>query len=148
MKRNLKNIISGLLNSFISRNNDVNGYWGIGKLYALMIDNNCLEVRINLLEKRIKPESLDFNFLINDYSNKLISKIEDVGLFEEDISSVNIFLKSNVKNLLNKDYETVPLLCSIKMIYKENIILKYEQRVMCRKHNLNLESKSCRNYSK
>ena len=30
--KELKNIASGLYGSFISRNNDVRGYWGVGKL--------------------------------------------------------------------------------------------------------------------
>ncbi len=145
MERKLKNILNGLLNSFISRNNDVNGYWGIGKLYALLIDTNCSEIKIDLLKNTILPENLEFINSIKGYNKKLKNKIEKNSLSISDVSNVNIFIKKKY-NIFNENHELIPLLCSIKATYKENINLEYQLEIMCRKHSPKLESKSCRNY--
>ena len=70
-KSTLKNILNGLLSSFVSRNNDVNGYWGIGKLYSLMINKQVHKVEIDLMNNTIIPYSTDFYFRISKYSELL-----------------------------------------------------------------------------
>ncbi|RBW59239.1 hypothetical protein DS884_05730 [Tenacibaculum sp. E3R01] len=144
MEKKLKNIASGLLNSFISRNNDVNGYWGIGKLYSLMIQNNCFEIKIDLLAKTMIPENAKFTPLITRFNKKFKNKIAKIDLCVNEISSVYILLHKKEK-IDSDNYKLTPLLCSIKVNYKKNI--EYHLEVMCRKHNPKLESKSCRNYS-
>jgi hypothetical protein len=66
-RRELKNIASGVLCSFISRNNDVGGYWGIGKLCLLAQDNATTSVKLDLLTKRVLPESEEFSKLLLGY---------------------------------------------------------------------------------
>ena len=82
----LKNIANGIINSFISRNNDVYGYWGIGKLCSLMIKSKSMTIEIDLIEKRINPNHDEFNIMINQYSDYLLSHIKRQGLKEEYIS--------------------------------------------------------------
>jgi len=66
-RRELKNIVSGVLGSFISRNNDVGGYWGIGKLCLLAQDRGAGAVRLDLLSKTTTPESAEFFKLLDGY---------------------------------------------------------------------------------
>ncbi|WP_139166860.1 hypothetical protein [Chromobacterium sphagni] len=66
-RKELKSIASGLLGSFISRNNDVGGYWGIGKLCLLAQQYETNAVRIELLAKSIVPASLDLSKLVTGY---------------------------------------------------------------------------------
>ncbi len=49
-KKTLKNIAGGLSGSFVSRNNDSDGYWAIGKLYSLALSKG-----LNTLRIPIKP---------------------------------------------------------------------------------------------
>jgi hypothetical protein len=58
---------SGLFGSFISRNNDVGGYWGIGKLCLLARHSATATVKIDLLPKTITPESKEFTKLVEGY---------------------------------------------------------------------------------
>jgi hypothetical protein len=67
-RRDLKNIASGLLCSFISRNNDVGGYWGIGKLCRLAQDCETAGVKLDLLSKIVRPESAEFSKLLQGYN--------------------------------------------------------------------------------
>lgn len=67
-RRELKNIASGLLCSFISRNNDVDGYWGIGKLCLLALDSATTGAKLDLLSKTLLPESSEFSKLLHGYN--------------------------------------------------------------------------------
>lgn len=91
-RRELKNIASGLLGSFISRNNDVGGYWGIGKLCLLAQKSVTGTVEIGLLSKTISPESVEFSKLIAGYFSFL-----QEHLAARDIP--NIFVASAVIEL-------------------------------------------------
>jgi hypothetical protein len=70
-RRELKNIASGILGSFISRNNDVGGYWGIGKLCLLAHDRDANHVELRLLSEVIRPESAEFCKLLRGYHSFL-----------------------------------------------------------------------------
>jgi hypothetical protein len=47
----LSNIASGVLGSFVSRNNDFGGYWALGLLYLEAMKTGCSRSRIDLLEE-------------------------------------------------------------------------------------------------
>lgn len=66
-RKELKNIASGLYGSFVSRNNDVDGYWGIGKLCLLAQQNGARKVLLDLLARSVVPQSTDFSKLVNGY---------------------------------------------------------------------------------
>lgn len=70
-RREIKNIASGLLCSFISRNNDVGGYWGIGKLCLLAQDSAITRVELDLLSETLLPESTEFSKLLQGYNSLL-----------------------------------------------------------------------------
>lgn len=54
-RKELKSYCSGLLQSFVSRNADVDGYWAMGKLYAYAKRVDSLTIRLNLLDGSIEP---------------------------------------------------------------------------------------------
>lgn len=74
-RRELKNIASGMLGSFISRNNDVAGYWGVGKLCLLAQDRRTGGVKLNLLSKSMAPESAEFFKLLDGYYSILQERL-------------------------------------------------------------------------
>ena len=57
----LKSIGDGILSSFVSRNNDVYGYWGIGKLYNWMLASKSMTIKIDLLKNTIDPTNDEFD---------------------------------------------------------------------------------------
>jgi hypothetical protein len=63
-RKEFKNIANGLICSFVSRNNDVYGYWGIGKLYSHMLKSKTMTIEINILDIAISPNNNEFMILI------------------------------------------------------------------------------------
>jgi len=54
-RNEIGSIASGLLQSFVSRNNDVEGYWGIGVLYLYAQQAGQLKVTIDVLRDSVDP---------------------------------------------------------------------------------------------
>ncbi|WP_152971454.1 hypothetical protein [Lacinutrix algicola] len=144
----LKNIASGIINSFISRNNDVYGYWGIGKLYSLMVLSKSMEVEINLIDKIIKPKNKELKLLVNIYSKYLFSQIKKQGIKEEYLSKATIEIKGYPNKPILALGRLAPHRIRCKIIIENDLGKKYslERNVWCREHNPKLESKSTRNY--
>lgn len=53
--RDLQGIANSLVETFISRNNDVSGYWGIGKLYQETIAYSTSKMDLDLLARTAQP---------------------------------------------------------------------------------------------
>ncbi len=99
-RRELKGVANSLLHSFISRNNDISGYWGIGKLYLLAKENNSDHVLIDLLKRRMNPNSNDFGDLFDRYQSYFSKFVEQKDSFgwvttPTKIEAVQIFLSFN-----------------------------------------------------
>ena len=92
-RKHIKSIAEGILSSFISRNSDVDGYWGIGKLYSLMLSTKQMEVSIDLLNKTIAPTASIFLDVIEEYSERMIEIFERRGLSKQHIVAAKIYLK-------------------------------------------------------
>ena len=75
-RKEIKNIAQGIASSFISRNNDVDGYWELAKLYDLSTQNKGTSVSINLLNASINPASEKFDTLISYWISKLLAMLE------------------------------------------------------------------------
>jgi hypothetical protein len=89
-RKELKNIASGLYGSFISRNNDVGGYWGIGKLCRLAQQSGVQIVRLDLLAKSITPASPELLKLVSGYSSILSGHVSAKGIPEYWLTSATI----------------------------------------------------------
>ncbi|CAL2057871.1 hypothetical protein [Tenacibaculum sp. 190524A05c] len=139
-KRNkIKNIANGILNSFISRNNDIGGYWGIGKLYYLMLKNESNTIEINLIEQIINPEGGEFNIMVSNYSNLFFEKMKEKNIDKKVIKELKIILKSSIN--LNEPYLLNKIDCSIYFMDISDNEFSLDKSVMCRKHNPKLELK-------
>jgi hypothetical protein len=86
----LGSIASGLIGSFSSRNNDVDGYWGIGKLHKFVESDLEKKVVIDLISGTIHPQTDEFNSLIELYRERLDFHLKARGLPREWVTSVEI----------------------------------------------------------
>lgn len=80
LRRKLRGIAAGLLSSFVSRNNDVDGYWALGKLYRLVETAGIQKVQIDLLARRMEPASSDYAMMLSAYHAKLQQQLIVNGL--------------------------------------------------------------------
>lgn len=58
--KELIDVILGIVNSFNSRNNDLQGYWALGVLYRFAKYNNVQSLKFDLLNQIIEPEEANF----------------------------------------------------------------------------------------
>lgn len=85
MRRNsrLTNIANGLCGSFASRNNDLDGYWSIGKLCSLADQHDQTMVLLDLLTMSIQPPSAGFAPVLVRY-RCLLAKLAKLCRIELD----------------------------------------------------------------
>ena len=72
-RRELNWIAGNLLGQFVSRNNDVGGYWAIGKLCAHALLTSQRQISIDLLSRRALPE---FEALVDQYGRLLVTSLQ------------------------------------------------------------------------
>ncbi|MFB0583439.1 hypothetical protein [Aeromonas salmonicida] len=65
-------VASGIINSFSSRNNDIDGYWGLGKLYKAIEPVESKVVSIELITKVATPNIDELNMTSLSYSKIFI----------------------------------------------------------------------------
>ncbi len=51
-RKEILNIAHGLLGSFISRNNDINGYWALGLLYKHVLENEADTITLDIFDRK------------------------------------------------------------------------------------------------
>ncbi|WP_426697018.1 hypothetical protein ACP6EV_18950 [Aeromonas hydrophila] len=64
-------VASGIINSFSSRNNDIDGYWGLGKLYKSLESEESKIVTIELTTKVVTPDIYELKIMSLSYSEML-----------------------------------------------------------------------------
>ena len=88
----LTNIASGLCGSFASRNNDLDGYWSIGKLRSLAEQYARTTVMLDLLKSSIHPPSSAFAPVLARYRHLLV-KLADLSRIRiEEVTVARITL--------------------------------------------------------
>lgn len=90
--RRLTNIASGMCCSFASRNNDLDGYWSIGKLRSLAEQYGQTTVSLDLLTSSIHPSSSEFAPVLSRYRNLLAKLTTLSGIPLEEMTAAHITL--------------------------------------------------------
>jgi hypothetical protein len=147
-RKQLKNIASGLYGSFISRNNDVSGYWGIGKLCLLTQKNKTTTVQINLLAETISPDSQEFKKLLASYHAFLHTHLASQDIPLDWIIAATIDINFNPADQPKK----ATLLLSNGNLFKLSVAITDDRNKIhtisgygrCRKHNPKSEQRSTR----
>jgi len=96
-KAHLTNIASGLCGSFASRNNDLNGYWAIGKLRSLAEQHGRTTVMLDVLASSMEPSSSGFGPVLARYH--LLAKLAGLA---------RIPLKEITSARINVDFAPTP----------------------------------------
>jgi hypothetical protein len=91
-KKRLTNIANGLCGSFISRNNDLDGYWAIGKLRSLADQHRQTTVVLDLLTSSAQPSSAQCSDVFERYCRLLATLAEHSRIPFADITVARIVL--------------------------------------------------------
>lgn len=147
-RKEFKTIAEGLISSFVSRNNDVYGYWGIGKLYAHMIANGSMRLVIDLVNKTIEPADSEFEILISELNIRLLTQIEKRKLSTAFLKGAQIIINGFPETPSAYFGRMAPhkVNCVLKIRDDLNRVHQSEAHAWCREHDPNKELKSARKY--
>jgi hypothetical protein len=88
-----------LLGSFVSRNNDVGGYWALGRLYRLALAANAQSVCVDLLKATVTPPDARFADMVVRFRQKLANQLAVHGLPAHSITAATVRVEfSRVKS--------------------------------------------------
>ena len=145
----LKSVASGLLGSFLSRNNDFDGYWALGLLYRLALEREPRSITIELIGNAGK--SLPRNPLLDAVSTRyralFISMLEKACFNQSNALSVVIELEFCTARKINFQHLRThgePLFCSVTITDEQRRAWRVEGGGRCAPHDPAKESRSTR----
>ncbi len=147
-RKALKNVAGGLVGSFVSRNNDTNGYWALGLLYSLVNTVGTKRIRITL---RPSPD-LDPDPLLADVASRYSAMLERLlrasGVATESVSEartdVHFDIADPTPSLLSGFSRGQPVSCEASLIDNNGKAHSQECITICAPHDANRESRSGR----
>ena len=147
-RKEFKAIADGLVSSFVSRNNDIYGYWGIGKLYSHMVSSNSMKVKIDLIQRTIEPHNDEFKILISEFGNRLISQVRNRKINHKFLKNAEITITGFPDELSPYLGKMAPNKVNCRLTIVDDLNREHisEANTWCREHNPNKESKSTRKY--
>jgi len=92
-RRDFRGAAFGLLGAFVSRNNDVGGYWALGKLYEHARASNAREIRVDLVRSVITPPSPEFSQMVGHFRQMLADQLAARKLPNEWLRDADVRVK-------------------------------------------------------
>jgi hypothetical protein len=89
-RKELRGVAAGLLGAFVSRNNDVGGYWALGKLYAHALKADAPSVCVDVLRGILTPASDEFREMAADFRRALTFQLATRKLPSEWVKATTI----------------------------------------------------------
>jgi len=144
----LKGAALGVLGSFVSRNNDVDGYWGIGKLYSHALRTDAKTIAIDLVGRTITPPSDEFRSMVSRYSEAFLGQCRKRSIPCAWANTVDIRISFNVtpEGMLLPPRYTAGELFDCVIEVTDDLGRAYVGQVLgwCKPHNPAREAKSAR----
>ncbi len=91
--RALKGLASGLIETFVSRNNDVSGYWGIGLIQRELEGRPDTVVELDLLHGRATPDGPIARELVAHYSAYLSESLARAGFAQSAVTAAKVLVE-------------------------------------------------------
>jgi hypothetical protein len=144
----LNGVASDIVRSFVSRNNDVRGYWALGKLYvyAKEHNDNLLPIPVIPLEQELSNETVAF--VARNCGTKLLAMIENRKLPKSWLTSACITVHFESTTAKPQFFSTRtngrPFQCRIEL--NDDLGRKHVASVdgWCSPHDSNIETRSAR----
>ena len=89
-RQGLRRLTNDVLFSFVSRNNDVDGYWALGKLRAHAEASAVTVLSIDLFGGCVASDSIEFEAMIETYRAMVVSLVERQHFREGSVSAAAI----------------------------------------------------------
>lgn len=112
-RKELRGAAFGLLGSFVSRNNDVSGYWALGKLYKHAVQAKASTVLVDLLDLTITPPNDDFAAMALHFQQMLGAQLKARGLPADWVRAATVsveFERARSPNALGDVFNCIVLI--------------------------------------
>ena len=143
-RRALKGIACGFIDSFVSRNNDVSGYWGIGKLYREALERPASSICIELLDPTGLPDGSASRAVQSHYLGRLAHLASKAGV---SLSQARVLVEFGTFGSCapprwqsNGD----PFVCTISLVDSKGQTYEAARAGHCSPHDPTRESRSNR----
>jgi len=146
--RAFKNVSGGLVGTFISRNNDYEGYWALGKLKSLVSKSN--QKNINVSIKPLEPSSSEpiIHDLSVRYRSVLDRMVERVGRTDTDVSNASIQIRFSLteseSHLVKAPMRGHPFCAEVTIVDRRGKAYSQRRYSICDYHDPLRESRSGR----
>jgi len=149
-RRTLKNIAYGVAGRFVSRNNDVNGYWALGLFYSAASENGTNHACLDLLAETTNPEFRYSSHAVSAFKNYLDVRLEQ-ELLTGHVTLARIDIQFNVEpGPLDLQYRCTwgdPFTCTVTITDDRNITREAKLRGWCGHHDSKKERRSTRQFA-
>ncbi len=149
-RKRLKVIASNLAMSFITRYNDIDGYWALGLLYEVASKVPDKKITLDITSGESVPSYKHSDTLSQSYYEKFIRQAKNNGIDQKPISQIFIELTFNVKPTAKQiKYRNTwgeAFICKVIIIDDLNIKRSFAVRGWCGIHNSEKEHRSIRRF--
>ena len=147
-RKKIKDIAHGLLGTFVSRNNDINGYWGIGVLNKFAVQHNLTKVIIDLLGRDLSwAVDSPIQIAKKTYQRRLLDTLARVGIHRDHLERAEIHLRFATFDEFPdavRDTRGDPYTCCVILTNKNGIKYSASKVGVCAPHDRTKDHRSNR----
>ncbi len=145
-RRELLDVAGALAGSFVSRNNDVDGYWSLGLLRSYADSSDGGPLRFNIVDASAQPEDDLLVHVAKVYQQMLVQQLNARRIATEVVAKAVVIL-TFVRNLSNAPPATTygaPFLCTVRLTDRRD--REFERTIVghCAPHDPQRERRSMR----
>lgn len=146
-RKQLQGLANDFCHSFISRNNDICGYWGIGVLYRYANLCESLEMTLSLTKRSIDPVGALLHTIIHQYQEQFYEMLERQGLQRDWVKQCIVRLEFDTSTppttRFGEDLGD-PFLCEVVTVDDSGKKRSAARMQYCRPHDPRREQRSTR----
>ncbi len=149
-RKKLKGVAAGVLDNFIARYNEIDGYWAVGKIFKSLKGLGCRNIEIDVLKLISTPNISQTDDIVYKLKKWLLDQIEKNFLDIKIIAHVKIsidflvFKASHSESFIEQAIEG-PFVVTAKIIDDQSKQYIASKTGWCWAHDPNRESRSASN---
>lgn len=147
-RKKLKGIAHGLLTAFVSRNNDIDGYWGLGILRLFAEKNEISVVTLDLINKTPNlPEESPVQVAEDRYREWFQNELVKAGVDAARIARAEINIQFSTFEEFPaaiRDTRGAPYLCTVIIARHDGPTISVAKLGCCEAHNPRKDLRSTR----
>ena len=141
-RNRLRSVIIGTVTSFMSRNNDMWGYWGIGVLCSKALKLNISQMSINILDQNTQPMCAHDPINLQRIYRRFKKRLDSLNIPIQSLQKALMTLRFSPKESVSKHGYSAH--CFGIIVDDRGVEHVHREEVFCFPHNPQNESRSSR----